>query len=116
MVTKTIPCKMCGRLVTRTFETERHARHCTYAHCDECKRKNYENQLRKGRVKTKKSRFVGHLKNDEINEACDRFLEKRGIHFDKQIDIVFLPEDHTKAVAYGESAAKRYMKGVRDGN
>ena len=116
MVTKVMQCKVCGREVVRTFPTEERAKHCTYAHCDECKRRNYENGLRKGREKNRKTRFVGHLKNDDVNKACDRFLEKRGIHPDKQIDIVFLPEDHTQAVQYGEVAAKRYMKGVKNGN
>ena len=112
MITKTIPCKVCGRLVTRTFQTERHARHCTYAHCDQCKQENYENQKKRAREKNRKSRFAPRLKNDDVTAACDRFFQKRGITPNKQIDIVFIPEDTSKAVAYGEAAAKRYMKGV----
>ena len=116
MVTKVLQCKQCGREVVRIFETEQHAKHCTYAHCEKCKQENYEKSLRDSREKNRKKVYVGNLKNDEVNEACDRFFEKRGVHLDKQIDIVFLPEDHTKAVEYGEAAAKRYMKGVKDGN
>lgn len=115
MVTKIMPCKICGDLVTRTFKSEHHARHCTYMHCDKCKQDNYEKHLRNSREKHRKSVYAQIVNNGEINEACDRFLEKRGVHLDKQIDIVFLPEDHTKAVQYGELAAKRYMKGVKHG-
>ena len=116
MVTKIMPCKICGAEVVRTFPTEQRAKHCTYVHCDECKAKNSEKYASNAKEKNRKGKFVGRLKNDEINDACDRFFQKRNINADKQLDIIFIPNDTTQAVQYGEAAARRYMKGVKDGN
>lgn len=109
MVTKIMPCKICGAEVVRTFPTEEKAKKCTYAHCDKCKADAYERNKYDAK-KRKKKGYVDVLKNNDINKACDRFFEKRNLAPDRQIDIVFIPNDTTQAVQYGEAAARRYMK------
>ena len=55
----------------------------------------------------------------EVSEACDRALERRKARQGLarlELSVLAPMENARKAVEYGESAAKRYMKGVKDGN
>ena len=118
MVTRIMHCKKCGREVVRTFPTEERAKHCTYVHCDQCKADTYERGKRKTIERKSKRVYVGIINTDSINQACDNFFRKRDIKLEQPSPIPFMKEDTSKAVSYGESAARRYMnmKGKKHGN
>lgn len=115
MVTKVMHCYTCGKEMVLEFDTELHAMRCTRKLCDKCKKECKKLSNERNRAKRNKHYVIDDLHNDQINKACDRFFRKRGLSPDRFV-IVLTPEDDvTQAVQYGESAAKRYMGGAKNG-
>lgn len=121
MITVILNCKKCGRPIEVQFESEERAKKCTNKRCDEGKSESV--RLAKERSKEQrraKSYVTEDIDNKKINQACDNFFRKRGIKTEG-MDKGVLSESakelrRASAEQYGEQAARRYMKGAKDGN
>lgn len=129
MFEKNYVCEECGKEFTIQYADE-HAYKCGRErhYCPKCVRVRYIRKRRMLVEERKKhhkkesnvkpdGRYLDELK--KINKACDSVLERRKARqgFARlEFSVLAQKEDTRKAVEYGESAAKRYMKGVKDGN
>lgn len=114
-----LPCRDCGKPVEATFKSEYSAKRCHKKLCPACKAEHARSSAEKAKEKYKKTHYTERaLSNDEINKACDNFFRKRDIKLEQPNPMPFMKEDTSRAVSYGESAARRYMnmKGKKDGN
>lgn len=121
MITVIMNCKKCGQPMEVQFESEERAKKCTNNRCNKCKQETV--RLAKERDKEQrlaKSYVTEDIDNKVINKACDNFFRKRGIK-SEGMDKGILSESakelrRTSVMQYGDQAAKRYMRGAKDGN
>ena len=121
MITVILNCKKCGRPIEVQFESEERAKKCTNKRCDECKSESVRLTKERGKEQRRAGSYVAEdIDNKKVNQACDNFFRKRGIK-NEGMDKGILSESakelrRTSVMQYGDQAAKRYMRGAKDGN
>lgn len=116
MIRKEVNCPDCGAVVVAEFKTQYGADHCYKRLCKKCVAKHQLESNRRSKQKYRQTHYTERsLANDQINKACNRFFEKRHMKIEEIRPMPIMHEDTSKAVSYGEMAAKRYMRGKKDG-
>lgn len=112
MIRKEVHCPDCGVVVVAEFKLQHSADRCYKKLCEKCKAEHARLSSARRKAKYRQRHYVDrNLKSDDINVACDRFFKKRNMKIEEIRPMPQMKEDNSKAVAYGESAAKRYMRG-----
>ena len=121
MITVIMNCKKCGRPIEVQFESEERAKKCTNKRCDKCKQETVRLAKERSKEERRARSYVAEdIDNKKVNQACDNFFRKRGIK-NEGMDKGVLSESakelrRASAEQYGEQAARRYMRGAKDGN